>query len=583
MRILARLRPYLAVTILTLVLAAVPIAVFAAETLGDTLTVIQLPLLNIPAFVTPGGSFPISCVAATGTTGWGAELVHGTRQVPLTITSAVYDATTLWWRLTAAVPTPALTELYDLRVTAAGGVDDVTRHAVKVLPAYRSDYYFVHITDTHLPTHLYYYEAGAETDSSEVVDLREVIADVNVINPEFVLLTGDLINEGELEDYLSRRYYSHAQRVLGEFAAPVFLTAGNHDLGGWDATPPSDGTSRRDWWRFFGWKRLANPPAGAPARTQDYSFNYGPAHYVGLEAYNNYDDYLPQYYGTDSFTSAQLQWLSADLAAAAGSTSQVLFTHYDFLNQLNLGTLGLEMALMGHVHSNSGSLTTRPYDLTTNATCDGKRGYRVVRVSNGVVTPLASVAAGASGQNFQVAYTPANDGTYDAVSASVTNTFPIRFENALLRFVMPHRPGAGFDVVGGTLVQIDETGLTDVCYVAVDLLAASTRGVSVTLQVTGVGAEPPVALRLAPNHPNPFNPRTEFDFELAQPSRAVLAIYSARGARVATLLDADLSAGAHGAAWAGRDDRGAAMPSGVYFARLQTAAGTRTVKITLAR
>ncbi len=63
----------------------------------------------------------------------------------------------------------------------------------------------------------------------------------------------------------------------------------------------------------------------------------------------------------------------------------------------------------------------------------------------------------------------------------------------------------------------------------------------------------------------------------------MLAIYSARGARVATLLDADLPAGAHGAAWAGRDDRGAAMPSGVYFARLRTAAGTRTVKITLAR
>ncbi|MHB8078373.1 MAG: metallophosphoesterase [Candidatus Krumholzibacteriia bacterium] len=583
MRSFALLRPRSALTFLALFLAVAPPAARAAETLGDTLTVIQKPLLNIPAFVTPGGSFTISCEAASGTTGWGAELRHGARLVPLTITNAVYDATTLWWRLTATVPAPALTELYDLRVTAAGGVDDVTRHAVKVLPAYRNDYYFVHITDPHLPTHLYYYEAGAETDSSEVVDLREVIDDVNIINPEFVLLTGDLVNEGELEDYLLRRYYSHAQRVLGEFAVPVFLTSGNHDLGGWDATPPSDGTARRDWWRFFGWKRLANPPAGAPARTQDYSFDYGAVHYVGLEAYNNYDNYLPQYYGTDSFTSAQLQWLGADLVAATGSTSQVLFTHYDFLNQLNLGSLGLEMALMGHTHSNSGSLTTKPYDLITSATCDGKRAYRVVRVSNGVVTPLASVAAGSSGQNLQVVYTPANDGTHDSISASVTNTFPIRFENALLRFVMPHAPGAAYDVVGGTLVQIDDAGTTDVCYVAVDLLAASTRGVAVTQQVTGVDATPPAAVRLAPNHPNPFNPRTGFDFELAQPARAVLAIYDARGARVATLLDADLPAGRHAATWSGCNDRGAAMPSGVYFARLHAAGGTRTVKITLAR
>ncbi len=583
MRRSAGLRPLLAAAMAALILAA-GAAAPAAESLGDTLTVIQRPLLNVPSLVTPGASFTISCAAAAGTTGWEAELVHGARRVPLTITGAVYDATTLWWRLTALVPSPALAELYDLRVTAAGGLDDVTRHAVRILPGYRSDYYFVHITDPHLPTHLYYDDAGAETDSSEVVDLREVIADVNVINPEFVLLTGDLVNEGELEDFLLRRYYSRAQRVLGEFAVPVFLTGGNHDLGGWDATPPSDGTARRDWWRFFGWKRLADPPAGAPARTQDYSFDYGPVHYVGLESYNNYDDYLPQYYGTDSFTAAQLQWLGADLAAAAGSASQVLFTHYDFQNQVDLGALGVELALTGHVHRDGGSLATRPFDLTTNATCDGKRGYRVVRVAgNGVVTPLASVTAGAGGQNFQVAYAPANDGTHDSVSASVTNTFPIRFENALLRFVMPHRPGAGFDVVGGTLTQIDERGATDVCYVAVDLLAASTRGVSVTLQVTGVGGEPPAALRLAPNRPNPFNPRTAFDFELAQPSRAVLAIYDARGSLVATLLDADLPAGAHGAAWSGSDDRGAAMPSGVYFARLRTAAGTRTVKLTLAR
>jgi hypothetical protein len=250
-------------------------------------------------------------VAAVGTIAQRAELVHGTRHVPLTVTSAVYDATTLWWRLTATVPTPALTELYDLRVTAEGGVDDVTRHAVKVLPAYRSDYYFVHITDPHLPTHLYYYEAGAETDSSEVVDLREVIADVNVINPEFVLLTGDLINEGELEDYLSRRYYSHAQRVLGEFAAPVFLTGGNHDLGGWDATPPSDGTARRDWWRFFGWKR-GESPAGAPARTQDTA-SITSAHYGGAGGVQQLRRLPAAVLRDRQLHVGAAAWLSADL------------------------------------------------------------------------------------------------------------------------------------------------------------------------------------------------------------------------------------------------------------------------------
>ena len=60
------------------------------------------------------------------------------------------------------------------------------------------------------------------------------VHDVDIINPEFVLLTGDLINEGELEGYQGYRYFSKAQRVLGKFQTPVFLTSGNHDLGGWD-------------------------------------------------------------------------------------------------------------------------------------------------------------------------------------------------------------------------------------------------------------------------------------------------------------------------------------------------------------
>ena len=97
------------------------------------------------------------------------------------------------------------------------------------------------------------------------------------------------------------------------------------------------------------------------------------------------------------------------------------------------------------------------------------------------------------------------------------------------------------------------------------------------------GALVPAGLRLAQNHPNPFNPRTTFSFSLLEAGRAVLAIYDVRGARVATLVDADLPAGEQSVEWTGlgRDDT--PLPSGVYFARLETAAGVRTVKATLAR
>ncbi len=559
-----------------------PLAGATVETIADTLTVIQRPLLNIPALVTPGGSFTINCDASSATTGWGAELIHGALHVPLTISGAAYNASTLWWGMTATVPAGILDELYDLQVTADGGIADVVKHAVKVLPAFKTSYYFIQVTDSHLPTHLNYGDPGVTTDSTSTLDFRAVVDDINIINPEFVLHTGDLVNEGEMEDYQNYREYSRSKRLLGELQVPVFLSSGNHDLGGWPSNPPPAGTARKNWWRFFGWKRLANPPAGAPARTQDYSFDYGPIHFTALEAYIAYDDYLPLYYGAQSFTSAQLSWLTSDLAAAAGSTSQVLFYHYDFSSQINLGTRGVEMALWGHIHSNSGSLTTQPYNLGTMATVDGKRAYRMIRVNNGVVTPLATLQAGSTGQNLTVAYSPANNGTNMSVSAIVTNNTAVRFENGLLKFVMP-KVGGNVQVVGGSLLQTDDSGPYLVCYVGVDLLANASHGTSVTIDMTAVGDSPAALPRLAQNRPNPFNPRTDIAFDLPRSGHARLAIYAPDGRRIATLVDGDMPAGPHTTTWDGRDDRGRAVPSGTYFYRLETADGAFARRLSLVR
>jgi 3',5'-cyclic AMP phosphodiesterase CpdA len=467
----------------------------SAVTVGDTLTVIQRPLVNIPAIVLPGGTLTIQCEAPPATSGWTTELLHGATRVPMQVLSSTYSSSTLWWDIQVLVPAVPVHVLYDLLVKAAGGIADTSRHAVKVIPAFKDDYYFVHITDTHCPTHLFYGESGADTDSSELVDLREIINDVNIISPEFVLLTGDFINEGELEDYLGRRYFSRGQRLLTEFEVPVYLTAGNHDIGGWNSTPPPAGTARKTWWRFFGWKRLDSPPAGAPWYTQDYSFDYGPVHYVGLEAYNNYDGWRPSIYGSDSFTQGQIQWLVADLAAASGSAARVLFYHSDFSRQINLWGLGVAMALSGHTHSDANDYTP-PYNVVTRSACDGARAYRLVRVSGGSLQPTPTISAGADGANLSIVFEPANDGTQDSVTATISNGISERFEHARLRFRMPNVPGL-VGVTGGTLLEIDDSGPAAVYYVAVDILASSSQTVTVTLERYDI--EPPTVTVVSPN------------------------------------------------------------------------------------
>jgi aminopeptidase N len=76
------------------------------------------------------------------------------------------------------------------------------------------------------------------------------------------------------------------------------------------------------------------------------------------------------------------------------------------------------------------------------------------------------------------------------------------------------------------------------------------------------------------NHPNPFNPSTTIGFTLPDYGRAQLRIYDTSGRQVRQLFDAVTEAGDYEVVWDGRDTRGRSLPSGVYFHRLDTDAGS---------
>ena len=90
----------------------------------------------------------------------------------------------------------------------------------------------------------------------------------------------------------------------------------------------------------------------------------------------------------------------------------------------------------------------------------------------------------------------------------------------------------------------------------------------------------PTEVQLHPAYPNPFNPETVIPFTLPQALQSVqLRIHNVAGQGVRTLVDGPLAEGVHRVTWDGLDDRGSAVPSGVYFYRLNADGMSRGRKI----
>jgi hypothetical protein len=77
------------------------------------------------------------------------------------------------------------------------------------------------------------------------------------------------------------------------------------------------------------------------------------------------------------------------------------------------------------------------------------------------------------------------------------------------------------------------------------------------------------SISLLPNRPNPFLAATTIPFRLEADGHATLQVFDVTGRRQVRLVDGALSAGSHAVSWDGRDGLGRALPSGVYFCRLE--------------
>ncbi|MEA1996202.1 MAG: cohesin domain-containing protein [Gemmatimonadota bacterium] len=99
------------------------------------------------------------------------------------------------------------------------------------------------------------------------------------------------------------------------------------------------------------------------------------------------------------------------------------------------------------------------------------------------------------------------------------------------------------------------------------------------------GVALPKAFALSQNAPNPFNPSTTVNYEVAGDGASAthvrINVYNLRGQTVATLVDEFKPAGRYSVQWSGVDNSGRKVSSGIYFYRLQSDKFVQTRKMVI--
>ncbi len=85
-----------------------------------------------------------------------------------------------------------------------------------------------------------------------------------------------------------------------------------------------------------------------------------------------------------------------------------------------------------------------------------------------------------------------------------------------------------------------------------------------------IGTAVPGEYRLEANYPNPFNPTTTIQYQLAKSGQTRLTIFNSLGEEVRTLVNDHQSAGTYSATWDGRNNNGQLAASGIYIYMLRS-------------
>jgi 3',5'-cyclic AMP phosphodiesterase CpdA len=138
--------------------------------------------------------------------------------------------------------------------------------------------------------------------------LRQLMNDMNAMNPAFCLFPGDLVYGDKVGNDAFKKQLQEWMAATGEFRAPLYLTPGNHEFGG--------GAGRADAWREMLPKMPGNGPPGEEYKCS-YYFDYGNCRFISI---------LSDW--EDRGVRVDQKWLDQTLDASSGFQHIFVFSHH---------------------------------------------------------------------------------------------------------------------------------------------------------------------------------------------------------------------------------------------------------------
>ncbi|UCF50372.1 MAG: metallophosphoesterase [Thermoplasmatales archaeon] len=444
---------------------------------------IEYPLSTLPVIVEKGGEFtvrftcdPFDSVYAYISTSY-EPIVD---EFWLTIGEIWYSNDL--WNMNVTIPYIVTEELYNITILLDQNdilLSSSQQRAVSVVEEFTDNFSFIHLADFHVGDPRGLLESIRE--SIGMKSIKRCISEINILNPNFVIISGDLVF-GQLYPREYSKEYKKCYELIQMFDVPTYLCPGNHD--GY-RRPFEDGLEF--WKKFFG--------------PHYYSFDYGNYHYLSI---NSYDMsalsrfaflFIPLNWG-GSIQDEQLNWIEEDLASSNPDLT-FMFMHHNplwetkreslfrksYKNRENLLDLiyqyGVDMVLAGHVHFDNVTIVNETTYVTTTTPSssysgnDSYWGYRLIKIEDGEIAsfnykePKFSIPS----YNLELTYLSRD-------SAEIVNDLETDID-ALVKFKLPKDE---YKVDNGEIVLTRENEEFVEIYVEVLVEKLSTLTINVTLK-----------------------------------------------------------------------------------------------------